>query len=99
MGLAFQTIAQSQATPFWQALANGNSFSSPEMGFFLTRFNGDQNAQTLEPGGAFTLGGTNASLFTGDIDFVNIPSGVTPSFWLLPLESMSVIKVNDVMQR
>jgi len=90
MGLAFQTIAQSKATPFWQSLANGNSFSTPEMAFFLTRFNGDQNAQTLEPGGAFTLGGTNSSLFTGNIDFVNIPSGVTPSFWLLPLQTVQV---------
>jgi len=90
MGLAFSTIAQSKATPFWQALANGNSFSTPEMSFFLTRFNGDANAQTLEPGGAFTLGGTNSSLFTGDIDFVNIPSGVTPSFWLLPLQTVQV---------
>ncbi len=97
MGLAFSTIAQSKATPFWEALANGNSFSTPEMSFFLTRFNGDANAQTLEPGGAFTLGGTNSSLFTGDIDFVDIPSGVTPSFWLLPLQSMPVLRPDDVM--
>ena len=86
IGLAFSTIAQSRATPFWQALADGNFLTSPEMSFWLTRFVNDPQAQTLEPGGAFTLGGTNSSLFTGDIDFVNIPSSVTPSFWLLPVE-------------
>ena len=90
IGLAFNTIAQSRATPFWQALADGNFLTSPEMSFWLTRFVNDPQAQTLEPGGAFTLGGTNSSLFTGDIDFVNIPSGVTPSFWLLPLQEVSV---------
>ena len=74
----------------WQTLAGNGAFSSPEMAFFLTRFINDNSAQEEEPGGALTLGGTNASLFTGDIDFVNIPSGVTPSFWLLPLEQVTV---------
>lgn len=90
MGLAFQTIAQSRAMPFWEALASGNHLTTPEMSFWLTRFVNDPQAQALEPGGAFTLGGTNSSLFTGDIDFVNIPSGVTPSFWLLPLQAVTV---------
>ena len=88
VGLAFQPIAQSRASPFWETLANGNQFSSPEMAFWLTRFDDVQNASENEPGGAFTLGGTNSSLFTGDIDFVDIPSDVTPSFWLLPLQRM-----------
>ena len=57
------------------------------MSFWFTRFVDDPNAQTLEPGGIFTLGGTNSSLFVGDIDFVDIPTGVNPSFWLLPLMS------------
>lgn len=89
IGLAFQPIAQSQASPFWETLANGNQFSSPEMAFWLTRFDNVADATQNEPGGAFTLGGTNSSLFTGDIDFVNIPSDVTPSFWLLPLQGLS----------
>ncbi|KAL5523428.1 hypothetical protein ACEPAG_7601 [Sanghuangporus baumii] len=90
MGLAFQTIAQSRATPFWETLANENQLTTPEMSFWLTRFVDDPQAQELEPGGAFTLGGTNSSLFTGDIDFVDIPESVTPSFWLLPLQDVTV---------
>lgn len=86
MGLAFETIAQSRSTPFWESLAQGSALETAEMSFWLTRFLDDANAQEEEPGGAFTLGGTNSSLFTGDIDFVDIPSGVTPSFWLLPLQ-------------
>ncbi|KII92711.1 hypothetical protein PLICRDRAFT_89263 [Plicaturopsis crispa FD-325 SS-3] len=90
MGLAFETIASTQATPFWQALVNGNQWSSPEMGFWLTRFINDNNAQTEEPGGTLTLGGTNSSLFQGDIEFINMPSGVTPSFWLLSMSAVTV---------
>lgn len=90
MGLAFQTIAQSRATPFWETLANENQLTTNEMSFWLTRFVDDPQAEDLEPGGSFTLGGTNSSLFTGDIDFVNIPDGITPSFWLLPLEEITV---------
>jgi cathepsin D len=87
MGLGFDSIAQSRATPFWQALAEGNHLTTPEMSFQFTRFVDDPSARTLEFGGIFTLGGTNSSLFTGDIDFVDLPSNVVPSFWLLPLES------------
>ena len=87
LGLGFETIAQSRETPFWQALAQDGHLTTPEMSFWFTRFVDDPNAQTLEPGGIFTLGGTNSSLFVGDIDFVDIPTGVNPSFWLLPLMS------------
>ncbi|EDR06999.1 uncharacterized protein LACBIDRAFT_299501 [Laccaria bicolor S238N-H82] len=45
---------------------------------------GSQLAKDEEPGGVFTLGGTNLTLFTGEIDFLNMPSG-TPTFWLLTM--------------
>lgn len=32
------------------------------------------------------MGAVNSSLYTGDIDYVNIPSG-KESYWLIPLES------------
>jgi len=37
MGLAWNTIASSGATPFWQTLAASNALDSPVMGFQLTR--------------------------------------------------------------
>jgi cathepsin D len=90
MGLAFQSLASTKALPFWQALVNNNSWTSPEMSFWLTRFINDNNAQSEEPGGVLTLGGTNSSLFTGDIQFLNMPSDVTESFWLLQMSSITV---------
>ncbi|KAF7305775.1 Acid protease [Mycena chlorophos] len=55
-----------------------------------------------EPGGSFILGGTNSSLFQGDIEFLDLesPSG-TSTFWLLPVtdvalsnQSISIAKGN-----
>lgn len=88
MGLAFEPIASTNSIPFWQALVNAGDLSEPEMSFWLSRtadeptptsVNGDMEV----PGGAFTLGGTNSSLFSGNIEFNNIVQ--TPSFWLLNL--------------
>ena len=84
MGLAFPAIAFTHSTPFWQAL--GSQLSASEMAFYLTRFNDDSNATVEEPGGVFTLGGTNSTLFTGDIEFLNITLIFgTPAFWLLTM--------------
>lgn len=83
MGLAFQGIAETKAVPFWQALINSNQLSAPEFAFWLDRAPLTNQQQDIS-GGVFTLGGTNSSLFTGDIDFVNMPSG-QETFWLLSL--------------
>ena len=70
MGLAFSTVARSGAIPFWQALANGNVLTTPEMSFWLTRFLHEPNALDEEFGGIFTLGGQNQTLYTGDVEFL-----------------------------
>ena len=85
MGLAFQSLADTESVPFWQALINDNLLSSPEMSFWLAR--DTTSAQNLEQGGVFTLGGTNSTLFTGNIEFINLVSADEPSFWLLSLNS------------
>jgi cathepsin D len=85
MGLAFQSIAVTKATPFWQALTNGNLLSAPEMSFWLARDLDPVSETSLASGGVFTLGGTNSTLFSGEIEFLNLPS--TPTFWLLSLSS------------
>ena len=83
LGLAFQGIASSTALPFWQALVNDNLFTNPEFSFFITRFGNDPSAQEEEPGGVLTLGGTNATLYQGDIDFRTFTSPIDGgSFWL-----------------
>lgn len=81
MGLAFDTLASLDATPFWQALSEQNELSSPVFSFYLERQINQAESDTA-PGGTFTLGGTNTSLYTGNIDFIDMPSGTTPSYWL-----------------
>jgi len=92
MGLAFSTIAASGATPFWQVLLEENLLSAPEMSFQFTRFLNVDGAGDEEYGGVFTLGGTNSSLYQGDIEFLNFPSSAIggPSFWLLELTTLTV---------
>jgi len=89
IGLAWQAIASSGATPFWQTLAGSGTWDSPVMAFHLTRFLDAQNAQTLEAGGSFNMGFVNQSLYTGEIDYQNIPSG-QESWWILPMTGMTV---------
>jgi cathepsin D len=86
MGLAFQPLASTGALPFWQAVTSSNLLSAPEFSFWLARDTTFTSAATLVTGGVFTLGGTNSSLFSGDIEFLDLVVA-TPSFWLLSLSS------------
>ncbi|KAF9556704.1 acid protease [Agrocybe pediades] len=90
MGLAFNAIASTGATPFWQQLVSNNQLSSPEMSFWLQRTD-PKTADEIDAGGIFTLGGVNNSLFTGDIEFLDMPSTGGPDmFWVLNVESVTV---------
>ncbi|KAJ7252091.1 aspartic peptidase A1 [Mycena haematopus] len=89
MGLAFSAISSTGATPFWQSLISTNQLAAPEMAFWLTRFRGT-NFKDEEPGGSFTLGGTNASLFQGDIEFLPMAGPSDPTFWLLGVSAITV---------
>jgi len=87
LGLAWKAIATSGATPFWQTLAAGGAWDQPVMAFQLTRFINQTNANALEPGGTFTMGSVNTSLFTGAIDYIDVPSDAV-TFWTLPVTSL-----------
>jgi len=89
LGLAFQTIATSGATPFWETLVKSNASDQPLFSFYLSRFLDDPSANSAEPGGQFMLGGTNTSLYTGEIDFVDIPEGLE-TYWIIPIKTMTV---------
>lgn len=58
------------------------------MAFQLTRFVNDSNVRSVEFGGTFTIGATNTSLYTGEIDYQDIPSGAV-GYWSIPLTSTS----------
>jgi len=59
------------------------------MAFHLTRFLDQPASQDLEPGGSFTMGFINQSLYTGDIEYTPIPPG-SASYWILSLQSLTV---------
>ncbi|KAG2749602.1 acid protease [Suillus brevipes Sb2] len=88
-GLAWQSLAASGAMPFWQALARNGLWNEPLMAFQLTRFSNDSKAGELEPGGSFTMGYVNESLYTGTIDYQDLPNGQA-SYWLQQITSMTV---------
>jgi len=85
MGLGFASISAIQATPFWQTLLNEGALSSPVFSFYFTRYV-DQDPMDTAPGGTLTLGGTDTSLYSGEIEFIGMPSGTTPSYWLQQLQ-------------
>ncbi|KIP10069.1 hypothetical protein PHLGIDRAFT_85482 [Phlebiopsis gigantea 11061_1 CR5-6] len=90
MGLGFQTIAASGATPFWQSLAEtSGALDESLFAFHITRFTNDTSANLQEAGGTFTLGATNSSLFTGNIDYQDIPDGA-PGYWIQELTGLKV---------
>ncbi|KAJ7623249.1 aspartic peptidase A1 [Roridomyces roridus] len=89
LGLAWQSIASSGATPLWQTLAQGGSWDSPVMAFQMTRFLNQSKTQDQEVGGSFSMGFTNTSLYTGDIEFTNMPTS-TPSYWILAISAITV---------
>ncbi|KAF8587887.1 acid protease [Ramaria rubella] len=89
LGLGFQSIASSKASPLWETLVKGGTWTQPLFSFFLTRFIDVPNPAEAEPGGQFTMGTTNTSLYSGDIDFVDIPSG-QESYWIIPMTTLNV---------
>lgn len=90
MGLGFTSIATTKATPFWLSLVQADAWAQPVMGFYITRWLNQPNAQAVEFGGVFTMGGTNTSLYTGDVDFVSLPAGSAGGFWSIPVVSVGL---------
>ncbi|KAF7358221.1 Acid protease [Mycena venus] len=88
IGFAFSGLAKA-GTPFWQAVTASGQAAAPEMGFWLSRVLGTSNPKSEEPGGVFTFGGVNASLYSGDIDFRDL-TGTTSTFWTLDLSAITV---------
>ncbi|KAF8134347.1 aspartic peptidase domain-containing protein [Boletus edulis] len=94
MGLAFQPISILQTPPFWQALDNQHLLANPVFGIYLERHTGVNQVDkgTTAPGGTLTLGGTNASLYTGNIEFIDMPKGTLPSYWFQQVQTVTRCK-------
>lgn len=93
MGMAFQTLATSGATPFWEVLAKSNVLQTPAFTFQLAR-----NALTAtsatdtNPGGVFTLGEIDTNQYTGDITYVDLPTTTEgeEGYWAIPVDSVAI---------
>lgn len=90
MGLGFQPISSLRVPPVWEAAYNANLLAQPLFGVFLDRVTSSFQAQTTA-GGTLTMGGTNTSLYVGDIEYIEMPSGQTPSYWLQQISSAYLI--------
>ncbi|KAI0645865.1 aspartic peptidase domain-containing protein [Trametes meyenii] len=90
LGLAFEALASTNAVPFWQALVNNGEFATPEISFWLDRHLDDNNPPEEQSGGVMTLGGTNSTLFTGDIEFIPLTTSGSPTFWMLEMTGATV---------
>ncbi|KAF9805835.1 hypothetical protein IEO21_08924 [Rhodonia placenta] len=88
LGLAFQGLSVTQSVPFWQALISAGQLSNPEMSFYLARDDNDAFASYDNYGGVFTLGGTDSSLFIGDIDYQDLVG--SPLYWTLSVSGVTV---------
>ncbi|GAA5937791.1 hypothetical protein JCM3775_002127 [Rhodotorula graminis] len=93
MGLGWQPLAASSVTPFWQNLYQANALPFPGFGVSLTRYIDVANASAVEPGGSLTFGYLNASLYSSEINYLDIPAGME-SYWVVRMDAVAVNGTN-----
>jgi cathepsin D len=89
IGFAWPALSVTRAKPYWQAVFDAGVTSSPQFSLFLAR-HGDPTTEAdgnKKPGGVLTIGGVNSSLFTGEIEFLNMTSPNQMEFWTLDISS------------
>lgn len=89
LGLAYQLLSNTGSVPFWEALVSAGQWTQPVMSFWMTRYTNVTTAREEEYGGEFRMGGTNSSLYTGDIEYTNLGSTIK-AYWSIPLRQISV---------
>lgn len=96
MGMGFQQLATSGATPFWEVLAKSNVLTVPAFTFQLARNQDVTSATTQSPGGIFTLGEIDSSQYTGDITYITLPSTTIGErgYWAIYMDSLTVSGTN-----
>lgn len=91
MGMGFQSLTTSGATPFWEVLAETNKLSVKAFTFQLQRTPLAQPT-ALNPGGVFTLGEIDSNQYSGDITYVSLPNTRSgrAGYWAIPMDSIEV---------
>jgi len=81
LGLAFDSISVDFVTPVWYNILQQNLVSQPLFGVWLNRNMSDPN------GGELTLGGTDASHYTGAINYVPLAG---EDYWRFTMADLQV---------
>ncbi|PWN24066.1 acid protease, partial [Microstroma glucosiphilum] len=82
VGLGFSSLSVDGAQPIWQ------SAGETEFSFYLEEDSSTKRATSeTAPGGIFTLGGANTSLYTGDINWLTVTE---EAYWTVQLGGISV---------
>jgi len=88
MGLAFTSLGQTRADPWWLTAVNSGQWDQPLFGFYLARYVDDPSVSVLESnGGSMDLGFTNSAYYTGSINYVSLTA---QTYWLIPLGGITI---------
>ncbi|KAJ6462136.1 aspartic peptidase domain-containing protein [Mycena sanguinolenta] len=82
LGLGFPAKSPTTNASFWRALLAEQQGTSPEFGLWVSR-----PSNSSDKGAVLTLGGTNSSFFTGDIEFLDLNQA---NSWALNISDLSV---------
>ncbi|KAJ7279737.1 aspartic peptidase domain-containing protein [Mycena rebaudengoi] len=82
LGLGFPPKSPTTNASFWRALLAEQQGTSPEFGLWVSRPSNSSNK-----GAVLTLGGTNSSFFTGDVEFLDLNQA---NSWALNISDLSV---------
>ncbi|WVQ76028.1 hypothetical protein IAR50_005664 [Cryptococcus sp. DSM 104548] len=89
MGLSWQALAYSKATPWWITLAKSSAWSEPLFAFYLARYRNVAGATAKESdGGTATFGYLDSSLYSGDVTYVNVSSDA--EYWQIEMASAKI---------
>jgi hypothetical protein len=85
VGMAFESIAVNNLTPFWVNLINQGKMDKPVFSFWMTK---DADA---ELGGVLTLGGVDKTRYTGSIQYHEV---IEQTYWVISMEQVAVGNTN-----
>ncbi|KAJ6571344.1 aspartic peptidase domain-containing protein [Mycena capillaripes] len=82
LGLGFPPKSPTTNGSFWRALLAEQQGTSPDFGLWVSR-----PSNSSDKGAVLTLGGTNSSFFTGDVEFLDLNQA---NSWALNISDLSV---------
>lgn len=89
MGMGFESLAQSRATPFWEVIIEQGTTQDKVFTFQLARnVETAQSNTQISAGGVFTLGYLDPNQYDGDVAYVDLTG--QEGYWTIPLDAISV---------